>query len=127
MGAKSSRGLPAHGLKEPLLPLSQAPLSAGAASTAETRSPPSGPASAPASAPSSFKAGKPRKTKDFIRGDITLRSTLSRAAFEQADVDPRLLDEEKTMQTISEQVASLLSRYVEEGKAKAQERRDFCP
>ena len=26
-----------------------------------------------------------------------------RAAFEQADVDPRLLDEEKTMQTISEQ------------------------
>lgn len=71
-----------------------------------------------------FEAGKPRKTKDFIGDEIILRSSSRQFAhlFSEflfaphnsthpcrplweapTDVDPRLLDEERTMQAISEQ------------------------
>lgn len=119
MGGKSSRGVAPNGLNEPLLPLYHK-VNLGSQGSAAG----SGLNGSVQSAPASFKAGKPRKTKDFIGDEIILRSS-SRPVWEApADIDPRLLDEEKTMQAISEQVASLLSRYVEEGKSKQQDKDD---
>jgi len=115
MGAKSSRGVASNGLTEPLLPLYHQ-VHPGLQGVPDGSG-----VSGSASAPASFKAGKPRKTKHFI-GDEILHST-SRPVWEApTDVDPRLLDEERTMQAISEQVASLLSRYIEEGRSKPQDK-----
>ncbi|CAJ1392878.1 unnamed protein product [Effrenium voratum] len=109
MGAKTSRGLSPDQLKEPLLP----------SRSQEAFRGPGGTPSSTVSAPASFKAGKPRKTKDFIGAEISSTSSSSRPTFEP-DVDPRLLSEEQTTHAISAQVADLLCRYVEEGKRKNQ-------
>jgi len=74
------------------------------------------------SAPASFKAGKPRKTKDFIDGEITLRSTCTRQAWDGTELDPRYATEEQTTHAISGQVATLICRYVEEGRQQEKAR-----
>eukprot|EP00438_Fugacium_kawagutii_P030824 Skav224358 [mRNA] locus=scaffold5095:6778:15991:+ [translate_table: standard] len=54
-----------------------------------------------------FEAGKPRKTKDFIGDEIILRSSSRQFVplwEAPTDVDPRLLDEERTMQAIIQQL-----------------------
>jgi len=77
------------------------------------------------SAPPSFKAGKPRKTKDFIgsarkeneTGWAGPSSSFSGQPRELLlDVDPRLLDDTDA-QPITAKVASLIYHYIEEGNS----------
>ncbi|CAE7272909.1 ccnyl1 [Symbiodinium microadriaticum] len=120
MGAKPSRGLSSQELKQPLLPLTiHCPAFKPDAGSWLSTQPPRSGGSLP-SAPASFKAGKPRKTRDFIDGEITLNSTGTRHVWDGESLDPRFVTEEQTTHAISGQVATLVCRYVEEGRDKAE-------
>jgi len=67
------------------------------------------------SAPQSFKAAKPRKTKDFIGSERRQEET-GRPRDVPPDVDPLLLDDSDT-QPITAKVAALIYRYIEEGNS----------
>ena len=67
-------------------------------------------------APPSFKAGKPRKTQDFIMSEQMQREEGRYSGDIPPDVDPRLLDDTDTV-PITTKVASLIYQYLEEGNA----------
>ncbi|CAE7652439.1 ccnyl1 [Symbiodinium pilosum] len=123
MGAKPSRGLSSQELKQPLLPLTTHCAAYKPEGSWLSTQPPQSGGSQP-SAPASFKAGKPRKTRDFIDGEITLRSTCTRHVWDGESFDPRFVTEEQTTHAISGQVATLVCRYVDEGRqgGKAREK-----
>jgi hypothetical protein len=65
------------------------------------------------SVPASFKALRPRKTKDFIGSVKSQRANWD----VHPSVDPGLLDDADTTNAISAKVASLIFQYIEEGNA----------